>query len=150
MNTTTDNITLLRGDCLEILPTIADCSCDMALVDLPYGCLNKGNKHAAWDKELPLDALWEQWKRIVKPNGAIVLFGQGMFSAKLMLSQPKLWRYNLVWDKCRATGFLNANKMPLRYHEDILVFYRSLPTYNPQMEELNGRERNHPQGVWRA
>ena len=86
----TDNITLLRGDCLEILPTIADCSCDMALVDLSYGCLNKSNKHAAWDKELPLDALWEQWKRIVKPNGAIVLFGQGMFSAKLMLSQPKL------------------------------------------------------------
>lgn len=142
----TTPITLLRGDCLEILPTMADCSCDMALVDLPYGCLNKGNKHAAWDKELPLDALWEQWTRIVKPNGAIVLFGQGMFSAKLMLSQPKLWRYNLVWDKCRATGFLNANKMPLRYHEDILVFYRSLPTYNPQMEELNGRERNHPQG----
>ena len=130
----TDNITLLRGDCLEILPTIADCSCDMALVDLPYGCLNKGNKHAAWDKELPLDALWEQWKRIVKPNGAVVLFGQGLFSAKLMMSQPKMYRYSLVWDKInRPTGFLDAKRKPLKIHEDILVFYRALPTYNPQM-----------------
>ena len=78
-------ITLLRGDCLELLLTLADGSVDAVICDLPYGVLNKGNKHAQWDKELPLDALWEQWKRIVKPNGAIVLFGQGLFSAKLRL-----------------------------------------------------------------
>lgn len=130
----TTPITLLRGDCLEILPTIADKSVDAVICDLPYGVLNKNNKHAAWDKELPLDALWEQWKRIVKPNGAIVLFGQGLFSAKLIMSQPKMYRYSLVWDKInRPTGFLDAKRKPLKIHEDILVFYRALPTYNPQM-----------------
>lgn len=143
---TSTPITLLRGDCLEILPTIADCSCDMALVDLPYGCLNKGNKHAAWDKEMPLDALWEQWKRIVKPNGAIVLFGQGLFSAELMMSQPKMYRCSLVWDKVLKNGFLNANRMPLKQHEDILVFYRQMPTYNPQMVKCKPHKRNHSRG----
>lgn len=143
---TIGGITLYHGDCLDVLPTLANGSISACIADLPYGCLNKSNKHAQWDNEIDLDALWAQLLRVCKPNAAIVLFGQGMFSAKLMMSQPKLWRYNLVWDKCRATGFLNANKMPLRYHEDILVFYRSLPTYNPQMEDLNGRERNHPQG----
>lgn len=137
------DIRLINGDCLEILPAIADCSCDMALVDLPYGCLNKGNKHAAWDKEIDLDTLWEQWKRIVKPNGAIVLFGQGLFSAKLIMSEPKMYRYSLVWDKGRTTGFLNANRAPLRQHEDILVFYRKQPTYNPQ--KTIGK-RNHSRG----
>lgn len=136
MTDTTDigSVTLYHVDCLDVMPTLADCSCDMALVDLPYGCLNKSNKHAQWDKELPLDALWEQWKRIVKPNGAIVLFGQGLFSAKLMMSQTKMYRYSLVWDKInRPTGFLDAKRKPLKIHEDILVFYQSLPTYNPQM-----------------
>lgn len=137
------NIRLINGDCLEIMPAIADCSCDMALVDLPYGCLNKCNKHAAWDKELPLDALWKQWKRIVKPNGAIVLFGQGLFSAKLMMSEPKMYRYSLVWDKGRTTGFLNANRAPLRQHEDILVFYRQQPTYNPQKRIVEPHLRTH-------
>lgn len=140
------DIQLYHGDCLEIMPALADNSIDMVLTDLPYGVLNRSNKHAVWDKEIDIDALWEQWIRVCKPNAAIVLFGQGLFSAKLMMSRPKLWRYNLIWDKCRATGFLNANKMPLRYHEDILVFYRKLPIYNPQMEDLNGREKNHPQG----
>lgn len=134
MNKTIDNITLLRGDCLEILPTLAGGSVDMVLTDLPYGCLNKSNKHAQWDKEIDLDALWAQLLRVCKPNAAIVLFGQGLFSAKLMMSQPKLYRYSLVWDKInRPTGFLDARRKPLKIHEDILVFYRSLPTYNPQM-----------------
>lgn len=140
------DIELYNGDCLEILPTIADCSCDMALVDLPYGVLNKKNRHAQWDKELPLDALWEQWKRIVKPNGAIVLFGQGLFSAKLMMSEPKMYRYSLVWDKVLKNGFLNANRMPLKQHEDVLVFYRSMPTYNPQMIKCEPHKRNHSKG----
>lgn len=137
---------LYNEDCLIGMDRIADKSIDLICCDLPYGVLNKSNPQAKWDCELPLDKLWEQYLRIIKSNGAIILFGQGMFTAKVMMSQPKIWRYNLIWDKCRATGFLNANKMPLRYHEDIMVFYKSLPTYNPQMEDLNGRERNHPQG----
>lgn len=128
------------------MQNIADKSVDMILCDLPYEVLNKGNKSAQWDRLIPFDPLWEQYCRIIKDNGAIVLFAQGMFTGQPMMSNPKMWRYNLVWDKCRATGFLNANRMPLRYHEDICVFYKSLPTYNPQMEDLNGRERNHPQG----
>ena len=139
-------IELYHGDCLAEMQKIADKSDDMILCDLPYEVLNKGNKSAQWDRLIPFEPLWEQYCRIIKDNGAIVLFAQGMFTAQLMMSNPKMWRYNLVWDKCRATGFLNANRMPLRYHEDICVFYKSLPTYNPQMEDLNGRERNHPQG----
>lgn len=136
-------VTLYRGDCMEVLPTLADGSVDAVICDLPYGCLNKSNSHAQWDKELPLDALWELWKRIVKPNGAIVLFGQGLFSAKLIMSQPKMYRYSLVWDKGRTTGFLNANRAPLRQHEDILVFYREQPTYNPQKKIVEPHLRTH-------
>lgn len=137
---------LIHGDCLIEMSHIPDRSMDMILCDLPYGVLNRGNKSAQWDNIIPFDPLWEQYSRIIKDNGAILLFGSGMFTAQLMMSNPKMWRYNLIWDKCRATGFLNANRMPLRYHEDICVFYKSLPTYNPQMEDLNGREPNHPQG----
>lgn len=140
------NVKLLHGDCLVEMQTIPDKSIDMILCDLPYGVLNRGNQHAQWDNIIPFGLLWEQYERIIKDNGAIVLFAQGMFTAQLMMSNPKLWRYNLVWDKRRATGFLNAKRMPLRYHEDICVFYKSLPVYNPQMEELNGREPNHKQG----
>lgn len=133
-------------DCLEGMREIPDGSIDCIICDLPYGVLNKGNKHAQWDTIIPFEPLWEHYERVIKQNGAIVLFAQGMFTAQLMMSNPMLWKYNLVWDKKRATGFLNANRMPLRYHEDICVFYKSLPTYNPQMEDLNGREPNHPQG----
>lgn len=125
---------------------IPDKSIDAIICDLPYGVLNRQNKSAQWDNIIPIEPLWEQYERIIKDNGAIVLFAQGMFTAQLMMSNPKMWRYNLVWDKCRTTGFLNANRMPLRCHEDLCVFYKSLPTYNPQMEDLNGREPNHPQG----
>lgn len=141
-----DDFMLIYGDCLEVMATLHDNSVDMALVDLPYAVLNKSNQHAAWDKELPIDSLWEQWRRIVKPNGAIVLFGQGLFSAKLMLSQPKMYRYSLVWDKVLKNGFLNAKRMPLRQHEDILVFYEQMPVYNPQMVKCEPHQRNHPRG----
>lgn len=94
---------------------------------------------------IPFDKLWEQYERIIKDNGAIILFGSGMFTAQLMTSNPKLWKYNLIWDKVnRVTGFLNANRMPLRIHEDICVFYKKLPTYNPQF--TIGRE-NHYRGA---
>lgn len=138
------NIQLIHGDCLVEMQRIPDKSVDMILCDLPYEVLNKGNKHAQWDRLLPFDQLWSHYERVIKDNGAIVLFAQGMFTAKLMMSNPKLWRYNLIWDKInRPTGFLNANRMPLRIHEDICVFYKSLPTYNPQ---FTIGEKSHSRG----
>lgn len=127
------DIQLIQGDCLVEMAKIPDKSIDMILCDLPYEVLNKGNKNASWDRLLPFNQLWEQYNRIIKDNGAIILFAQGMFTAQLMMSNPNMWRYNLIWDKILTSGFLNAKRMPLRTHEDILVFYKSLPTYNPQM-----------------
>lgn len=131
------------GDCLQLMDGIPDKSVDCILCDLPYEVLHKNNPHAQWDRIIPFEPLWNQYERIIKDNGAIVLFAQGMFTAKLMMSNPNLWRYNLVWDKQRVTGFLNANRMPMRCHEDICVFYKSLPTYNPQYTK---GEPNHPRG----
>jgi len=106
-------------------------SVDLILSDLPFGTTRN-----TWDVIIPFDKLWEQYNRIRKKNTPIILFGQGMFTAKLMLSNQKMWRYNLVWDKgTRPSGHLNANRMPMRNHEDILIFYESLPTYNPQFRE---------------
>lgn len=129
------DINLIHGDCLAEMRRLPDKSVDMVLCDLPYEVLNKSNKNAQWDRLLPFDKLWEQYERVIKDDGAIVLFAQGMFTAQLMMSNPKLWRYNLVWDKVLTSGFLNAKRMPLRSHEDICVFYKELPTYNPQMQE---------------
>ncbi len=123
------------GDCLEQMKCINDGSIDMILCDLPYGVTK--NK---WDSIIPLDKLWEQYERIIKDNGAIVLFGQDKFTARLMLSNEKLHRYNLIWEKTTPTGHLNAKKMPLRSHEDILVFYKKLPTYNPQKTTGHNRK----------
>lgn len=123
---------LYQGDCLELMKNIPDGSVDMILCDLPYGVLNKDNPAAKWDSIIPFEPLWKQYERVIKDNGAIVLFASGMFTAKLMTSNEKLWRYNLIWHKDRPTGILNANRMPLRSHEDICVFYKSLPVYNPQ------------------
>jgi site-specific DNA-methyltransferase (adenine-specific) len=121
---------LYLGDCTSVLPSLPDRSIDMVLCDLPYGVTR--NK---WDSVIPLDWLWGQYRRLVKPNAAVVLFGQDKFSARLMLSNEKWHRYNLVWEKDRVSGFLNAKRMPLRSHEDILVFYEELPIYHPQMTE---------------
>ena len=137
---------IYNEDCLEGMKRIPDASVDCIITDLPYGVLNEQSEGGSWDTIIPFEPLWEQYIRITKPTAPIVLFAQGMFTAKLMMSNEKMWRYNLIWDKVRATGFLNANRMPLRNHEDICVFYSKLGTYNPQMEALNGRERNHPQG----
>lgn len=137
---------ILLGDCLELMKDVPSGSIDMILCDLPYGVLNKGNVNAKWDSVIPFEPLWEQYERIIKDNGAMILFGQGMFSAELMISNKKLWRYNLIWDKVAKTGFLNANKMPMRQHEDILVFYKKLCTYNPQMEKCEPHKRNHGKG----
>ena len=137
---------LFNGDCLDEMKRIQDGSVDMILTDLPYGCLNSGNKNAKWDCQIPMEPLWEQLLRVCKTNAAIVLFAQGMFTAKLMFSKPDLWRYNLIWDKGRGSGFLNASRMPLRCHEDICVFYRELPTYNPQKTRAKPGEETHSRG----
>ena len=130
------NINLLHGDCLELMKDISDKSIDMILCDLPYGQTAR-NK---WDSVIPFEPLWEQYKRIIKDNGVIVLFGNGMFTADLMTSCKHMWRYNLIWEKTQPTGFLNANRMPLRSHEDICVFYKKLPTYNPQKTAGHARK----------
>ena len=137
---------LKQGDCLELMKEIPTGSIDMILCDLPYGVLNKSNANAKWDSVIDFNALWMQYERIIKYNGAIILFASGMFTADLMHSNRKLWRYNLVWDKVLKTGFLNAKKMPLRQHEDICVFYKKLPTYNPQMIKCETHKRNHSKG----
>lgn len=116
-----------NGDCLDIMPHLPDNSIDIVLCDLPYACTKN-----TWDSPINLPKLWIQYNRIVKPNGAIILFGQNIFSAILMLSNVESHRYNLVWEKTTPTGHLNAKIMPMRIHEDILVFYKKLPTYNPQ------------------
>lgn len=134
---------IYNEDCLEGMKRIEDGSIDSVICDLPYGSLNRRNGYAGWDKPLPLERLWTQYLRIIKPDSPVILFGQGMFSAELMMSQPKLWKYNLVWYKDRPSGHLNANRMPLRKHEDIIVFYKHLPVYHPQMTPCSISERNH-------
>ncbi len=134
---------IYNEDCLTGMKRIADASIDLVLCDLPYGILNRKNQAAQWDTVIPFAPLWEQYNRITKPNGVVILFGQGMFTARLMMSQPDCWRYNLIWEKDRSCGHLNANRMPLRKHEDIVVFYRHLPVYHPQMTTCRPSERNH-------
>ena len=121
-------IDIRQGDCLELMTEIPDTSIDMILCDLPYGTTR--NK---WDSVIPLNKLWKQYERIIKDNGAIVLFSQMPFSAELVHSNLKLFKYEWIWEKDNGTGFLNAKKMPLKIHENILVFYKKLPLYNPQM-----------------
>lgn len=119
---------LLHGDCLAILPTIPDASVDAIITDLPYGTTRN-----AWDSIIPLPELWIEYRRVAKPNAPIILTAQQPFTSMLVASNLKDFRYELIWEKSMATGFLNARKMPLKAHESVLVFYRSLPTYNPQM-----------------
>lgn len=119
---------VIQGDTIAKMKEIPDNSVDLLLVDLPYGTTQ--NK---WDSVIPLPDLWEQYHRVVKENGAMIFTASGMFTAKLILSNPKEYKYNYTWIKSKATNFLNAKKQPLRKHEDILVFYRKQPTYNPQM-----------------
>lgn len=119
---------VVQGDTIAKMKEIPDNSVDLLLVDLPYGTTQ--NK---WDSVIPLPDLWEQYHRVVKENGAMIFTASGVFTAKLILSNPKEYKYNYTRIKSKATNFLNAKKQPLRKHEDILVFYRKQPTYNPQM-----------------
>lgn len=120
-------ISLFNEDCRETMKRIPDGSIDLILQDTPFGCTEND-----WDIKPNFAEMWPEWERIIKDNGAIIFFGTQPFASELILSRIGLFRYDLVWEKSIATGFLNANKMPLRGHETILVFYKKLPIYNPQ------------------
>jgi len=119
--------TFVNADCFDVFPFIEDKSVNLILCDLPYGTTQ--NK---WDVILPLDKLWAEYERIITDNGAIVLTASQPFTSVLIMSNPKLFRYDIVWHKKTPSGVLNAKKMPIRTHETILVFYKKLPTYNYQ------------------
>ena len=131
---------LYNDDCLHKMQFIDDKSIDAIITDLPYGQTAR-NK---WDSIIPFDDLWDHYERIIKDNGAIILFANGMFTADLMESNKKLWKYNLICEKTQPTGFLNAKRMPLRSHEDICIFYKKSPTYHPQ------KTTGHPRKVSKA
>lgn len=123
---------IINGDCIKVMAQLPSKSVDLILCDLPYGVTQ--NKA---DIVIPFADLWQQYNRIIKDRGAILLFGQGLFFIDLVNSNRKMFRYDLVWDKELISGFLNAKKMPLRQHEQIAVFYKKLPTYNPQFTKGN-------------
>ena len=118
---------LLLGDCLEVMREIPDGSVDMVLCDLPYG-----TTACKWDSVIPFEPLWEQYRRVTKPNAAIVLTASQPFTSALGASNLGWLKYSWYWRKTRATGHLNAKKMPMKDVEDVLVFYGAPPTYNPQ------------------
>ncbi len=118
---------LFHGDCISQLNKVADHSIDLVLTDLPYGTTQND-----WDKKIDIAALWKQFDRVVKQNGVVALWSQMPFSAELIMSNPRLFRYEWIIEKTKGTGFLNAKKMPLKVHENVLIFYKSLPIYNPQ------------------
>jgi site-specific DNA-methyltransferase (adenine-specific) len=120
---------ILEGDCLEIMPTLADKSVDMILCDLPYGATA-----CKWDTVIPFEHLWKQYKRLIKYNGAIVLTASQPFTSALVMSNPRWFKYTWVWDKVnKFSGHLNAKHQPMRQTEDIIVFCETMTKYNPQM-----------------
>ena len=122
-----DKFELIHGDCLIEMPKIADKSIDMILCDLPYG-MTKNN----WDIIIPFDKLWQEYDRIIKDDGAIVLFGSQPFTSLMITSNLKNFRYCLVWEKNKFSDFLNAKRKPMKTNEDIAIFYKKQPIYNPQ------------------
>jgi len=120
--------TLFEGDCLEVFSKIPDSSVNLILCDLPYGTTQN-----RWDSVIDLTELWKHYKRVLAPKGLVVLTSQGIFTARLILSNEQWFKYKIVWEKSKPTNFLNAKKQPLRKHEDICIFYKEPSTYNPQM-----------------
>ena len=151
-----DKIKLLHGDCLELMKDIPDGSIDMILADLPYG-----TTACKWDTIIPFEPLWEQYKRIIKDNGAIVLFGSQPFTSALVMSKPRLFRHEWTWNKKSAANFMGAKYSPLKVTEDVLVFGKSKVNYKPIMvkgkgrykgghkerENIYGKQKNK-KGVW--
>lgn len=128
-------VRLFQGDCLTLMDKIPDESIDMVLCDMPFG-----TTHCSWDEILDLNLLWKQYKRIIKPNGAILLFAQTPFDKILGVSNIEDLRYEWIWEKTRPTGHFNANIAPMKAHENILVFYKSPPVYHPQF--TTGHKKN--------
>lgn len=143
-------ITLHNGDCLKVMTEIPDKSVDLILCDLPYGTTD-----CAWDSVLPFDQLWGAYDRVLKPNGAAVLFSAQPFTTQLILSNRKAFRYCWYWLKDRATGFTFARYQPMRRVEDICVFYKKMPTYNPQglqpIEKPKPKQKRQPkrEGIYK-
>ena len=129
-----EDVKLLKGDCLELMKDIEAGSIDAIITDPPYG-----TTACKWDSVIPFEPMWEQLNRIIKPNGAIVLFGSEPFSSALRMSNIKNFKYDWIWNKSRPTGFLNAKKQPLRKTENISVFYKKQPTYNRQFKKVKER-----------
>lgn len=137
---------VMHGDCLELMKDLADDSVDMVLCDLPYG-----TTACAWDSVIPFDRLWEQYRRVIKENGAILLFGSQPFTSALGASSLSWLKYSWFWRKTRATGHLNAKKMPMKDVEECLVFYQKQPTYNSQgLEVINLEVKNSASHVARG
>jgi len=134
--------TFVNADCFDVFPFIEDKSIDAIICDLPYG-----TTACKWDSVLPFDKLWNEYERIIKPNGAIVLFGSQPFTSALIMSKIDWFKYELIWQKSRPSNFSLAKKQPLKYHENILVFYNKQPTYNPIMTK---GEKNHRTKICRG
>ena len=128
MHTQTEGGIILHGDCLIAMQDIPDNSVDMVLCDLPYG-----TTQCKWDSVIPFEPLWKEYNRVCKLNAPMVFTAAQPFTSTLIVSNIKNFKYTWVWEKSKASGFLNAKRMPLRAHEDICVFYRKPPVYNPQM-----------------
>lgn len=126
---------LYLADCFDVMPDLQDGSVDLVLADLPYG-----TTQCAWDSVLPLEQLWREYLRIAKPNAAIVLCAAQPFASMVIASNVRRYRYEWIWEKGNATGFLNAKKQPLRAHESAQVFYNRQPTFNPQMTSGHTRK----------
>ena len=136
------SMNLFNGDCLEKLKLISDNSIDLILADPPYGITE-----CAWDKVIPFEPLWEELNRVAKQNTAFIIFGVEPFSSQLRMSNLKNYRYDLIYEKPHATGFLNVNRQPMRAHENISVFYRKQPTYNPQKTSGHTRKSSSRSSV---
>ena len=130
---------LYKGDCLEKMKQILDGSVDMICADVPYGTTN-----CAWDSIIPLEPMWKQLKRVIKPNGAIVMTASQPFTTTLIASNMKMFKYCWVWEKSHPSNIANAKRMVMKWHEDVCVFYTNQPTYNPQ--KTKGKP-NHSTGV---
>lgn len=129
---------IIHGDCLELMKDIPTASVDMILCDLPYGTTK-----CKWDVIIPFEMLWEQYERVIKDNGAIVLTAAQPFTSLLVMSNLKLFKYEWIYTKTKGVGYLNANKMPITNHENILVFYKKSPIYNPQYSKGKPYKRVH-------